>query len=101
MKFDTWLDTMIDEKNLDRERVYTFGDNYIPLECIIENIKMFDSDTKMKVKNTLIKIDYRNGDILHFFKYIGEKMAIPSFQGLTSPSFFATMVIVRKTERLT
>jgi len=78
-RFDTWLDTMVDEKNLDREMVYTFGDNYIPLECIIEQIKMFDSDTKKNVKNTLIKIDFCNGDILHFFKYIGEKMAIPAF----------------------
>ena len=55
MKFDTWLDTMIDEKNLDRERVYTFGDNYIPLECIIENIKMFDSDGEDEVEKWYIK----------------------------------------------
>ena len=42
-RFSTWLDTMLDEKGIDLDRVHEIegpsGANFIPLACVVEAIK--------------------------------------------------------------
>tara|TARA_B100001093_G_C26429683_1_gene843449 strand:+ start:120 stop:365 length:246 start_codon:yes stop_codon:yes gene_type:complete len=81
MTFDKWIDTLIEEKGLDLEYMFevngpVYGMNMIPLEAVVEQIKVFHPDTKKMTKNRLVEIDFKNGDIMHFFKYIAKKMAM-------------------------
>tara|TARA_R110000751_G_scaffold32542_10_gene81771 strand:+ start:466 stop:705 length:240 start_codon:yes stop_codon:yes gene_type:complete len=76
-----YLNTLITEKNLNVDTLIEvegndWGTNFIPLECVIEFIAAQNKATQDKVKATLVKIDFHNGDIMHFFKYIAKGMAM-------------------------
>lgn len=77
MRFNQWIDTFIAEKGFDLEHhVYEieddgpFGTNFISLESVVEFVKTLDLETKRKIKTTVVKIDFVNGDCHHFFKHI-------------------------------
>jgi len=81
MTFNTWLDTFISEKELDLD--YTFeieGDdwsmNYIPLQYIIDEIKNAPAVERDAIKKTIVKIDFVNGDVMHFFEHLAGALAI-------------------------
>ena len=80
MKFNEWLDTLVSEKGTDLEHVITVegksGTNWIPLQTVIEHIKNQSTENKKKVKDTLVRIDFNNWPIEHFFKHIAQSMAI-------------------------
>ena len=79
--FDTWLDTLIEEKGIDTESIEfeiegESGTNFIPLGVVIEHIKITSKDEQKKIKNILVMIDFKNGDICHFFKHLAQSIAI-------------------------
>lgn len=80
MNFKTWLNTLIDEKGYDREAVIEAegksGTNYIPLQCLIEAIENAPKHEQAAIKTTLVKIDFANGDCMHFFKHLAKAIAI-------------------------
>ena len=73
-EFNKWLDVFIEEKEIDLERVYEFTVNdvwnYMPIGVVIEFIKQRPDMTKQMIKDTLVKIDFLNGDIHDFLKYL-------------------------------
>lgn len=78
--FTTWLDTFVDEKGLDREHIFTvegptWGDNLIPLQCVIDVAAQASPADQSKIEDTLVKIDILNGDPMHFFEYIAKGIA--------------------------
>jgi hypothetical protein len=81
MTFDTWLDTFVEEKGLDTEQMLVvegpaWGDNHIPVGCVIELMKQAAPDEQRDIKNTIVQIDFRNGDVLHFFKHLAKAVAL-------------------------
>lgn len=74
-----WIDTFIEEKELDLNHDYEVqgegGLNIIPLGCIIEMIKTCGAVEFGKIKATLVKIDFLNGDVHHFFNYLAQGAA--------------------------
>lgn len=80
MKFNEWLDTFIEEKGIDTEQILeaqgNSGTNYIPVGVLIEHIKLAPANEKERIKDTIVKIDYANGDVLHFFKHLAGAIAI-------------------------
>lgn len=77
----TYLNNLISEKNLNLQTIIEvngkeFGTNFIPLEAVIEFINELSPSVQSKIKNNFIKIDFHNGDVMHFFKYIAQGMAI-------------------------
>lgn len=81
MTFDKWLDTLIEEKELDTEFTFEvngpeYGLNLIPLGCVVEAIKSTSQEEQSKIKDTLVKIDFMNGDIMHFFNHLAQALAI-------------------------
>jgi len=75
-----YLNQLIEEKGIDR--CYTFevegkdwGVNYIPLEVVIEHILIAPRNQQKQIRNTLVKIDFKNGDVLHFFNYLAKAIA--------------------------
>lgn len=79
MTFTTWLDTFTTEKGLDMERTFevngTSGWNLIPLGCVIEAIKAASKREQDQIKATLVKIDFMNGDVCHFFNHLAKALA--------------------------
>lgn len=81
MDFNTWIDTFIEEKGIDRE---TFIDvesdngtmNCIPVGCVVDQLKVEEQSTQAQAKNIIVKIDFQNGDVMDFFEFLAKKMAI-------------------------
>jgi len=80
MTFNQWLDTFIEEKGIDLEQSFEtegpeWGTNVIPYGVIVERIKIAPPAEKAKIKDIIVKIDFKNGDILHFFRHLGKAIA--------------------------
>tara|TARA_B100000780_G_C20963133_1_gene384477 strand:- start:121 stop:366 length:246 start_codon:yes stop_codon:yes gene_type:complete len=80
MNISNYLNTLLEEKGISQERVLEvegpeWGTNFIPVGCVVEYILTSGSENQKQVRNTLVKIDFANGDILHFFLHIASFMA--------------------------
>lgn len=80
MTFNTWIDTFVEEKGIDLEEVLEvegpeWGTNYIPVGCIVDLMKQTTKQEQAAIKATLVKIDFRNGDVLHYFKHLAKAVA--------------------------
>ena len=80
MTFRKWLDTLIEEKGLDTEQRWEIegpsGINSIPLGVVIEHCKVTTAQEQAEIKNILVKIDFVNGDVLHFFSHLARALAV-------------------------
>ena len=77
--FDTWLDTFVDEKGIDREETFDVegpsGTNTMPYEVILEHMKIAPAQEQAKLKDKLVYLDFKNADIKHFLRYLGQAIA--------------------------
>ncbi len=80
MSFNEWLDKLVEEKGYDVEDfIFVEGEsgvNIISLAVVLETIKNTCLNERKKIKSTLVKIDFLNGDCLHFFKYLAKALAV-------------------------
>lgn len=82
MNFKKWLETLLEEKGIDLELPLEiesngpFGNNYIPVQVIVDQMKTAPAHEQSKMKDILVKIDFANGDILHFISHLGKALAI-------------------------
>lgn len=78
--FSKWLNTLVEEKGYDTENIIMVdgpsGQNMMPLEIVLTAIKNTCREEKAKIKNTLVAIDFKNGDCLGFFKHLAGALAI-------------------------
>lgn len=74
-----WINTLIEEKNLNIHTtidvVGKSGLNIIPLGVVVEHILIAPTHEQNQIKNTLVKIDFHNGDVMHFFKFLAQAIA--------------------------
>lgn len=78
--FNSWLTRFVDEKGLDTEYRFDvegkeWGWNSIPLSVVLEACRSATPQEQAKIKDTLVKIDFKNGDVMHFFKHLARGMA--------------------------
>ena len=77
-----WLETLITEKGFDLDHELEvdvggiFGTNFIPLAVLVEAIDGAPENEKKEIKKTLVMIDFKNGDIMHFFNHLAKAIAI-------------------------
>lgn len=79
-QFNEWLDTFVEEKGIDLEQSFTvegpvYGENIIPYGVIVEHIKATSPEEQKKIKDIIVRIDFMNGDVLHFFRHLGKAIA--------------------------
>tara|TARA_R100000541_G_C1829964_1_gene73936 strand:+ start:175 stop:411 length:237 start_codon:yes stop_codon:yes gene_type:complete len=72
--------TLLNEKGIDLDTVLEvegkeWGVNFIPVEVVVEFMETRDLATQKKMRNNLTKIDFMDGDILHFIKYVAKFLA--------------------------
>lgn len=80
MNFKTWIDTLVEEKGIDKEEFLFVngpsGENIIPIGSVIESMIMTSEKEQKAIKNMLVKIDFVNGDIKHYFKRLAHAIAL-------------------------
>jgi hypothetical protein len=78
--FNDWLDTFLDEKDIDLEQTVEAegpsGLNIIPLENLVEAFKQASGEEKKDLKSMFIKIDYRNGNVIDFMAHLAKAVAV-------------------------
>jgi len=74
--FNSWFDTFLEEKNLPYvawEIVDRAGmTHFIDSDVVIETIKNAPAGDQKKIKEMIVKIDFHNGDVNHFFRHLAQ-----------------------------
>ena len=77
--FDKWLDTFVEEKQIDLGQIIEIktDDNihYFEIGNIVENIKSTTPEEQAEIKNMIVKIDFYNGDVIDYFKHLAQALA--------------------------
>lgn len=80
MNFNTWIDTFIAEKGIDTEHRFEVegngGTNSIPVGVVVDFMKTEGTKVQHEIKTMIVKIDFMNGDVLHFFNHLAKAVAI-------------------------
>jgi len=80
MNFKTWLDTFIEEKGINLEDVLEVdgpsGPNAIPVACLVEMIKQAPASEQAGIKSMIVKIDFKNGNVLDYFRHLAQAIAV-------------------------
>ena len=80
MNFKNWLLTFIDEKGIDLEDTFTVegpsGPNHIPLGCLVDAMIQAPTQEQHGIKDMIVKIDFRNGEVMHYFQHLAHAIAI-------------------------
>lgn len=75
-----YLNDLLAEKNIDLEETLEvtgdWGVNFIPVGCVVEAILQAPKIEQTKIKNILVMLDFKNGNILHFFAHLAKAIAI-------------------------
>jgi len=80
MNFTTWLDTFNSEKGIDLEQRFDVegpsGTNSMEYAHVVDAIKQAPAHEQAGIKNTIVKIDFANGDVRHFYRHLAQAIAI-------------------------
>jgi hypothetical protein len=80
MSFAKWLDTFVEEKGIDTEKLLEVegpsGLNLIPVGVVIEGMKATTTAQQDAIRTKIVLIDFRNGDVLDFFQHLAKAIAI-------------------------
>ena len=72
-QFNKWFETFLSEKDLPYAswEIET-DDNFhiIDSDVVVEAIKGAPAHEQAQIKNTIVKIDFCNGDVNHFFEHL-------------------------------
>jgi hypothetical protein len=76
--FNEWLDTFVEEKNIDIHDTFEIDKNgsfnIISYGAILDHIKATTKEEKAKIKNIIVHIDFKNGNVLDFFRHLGQAL---------------------------
>ena len=79
MSFKTWIETMMEEKGVDLEQHFEFTvdgtPNIMPYGVVVEAAIAASPAEQKQIKDKLVFIDFKNGDVRHFLRFLGECMA--------------------------
>lgn len=77
--FTNWLDRLIDEKGVDLDEHFEIQGkemlNLMSYGVVVEAIKNTTAEEQKGIKNMLVKIDFVNGDIKHYFRHLAQALA--------------------------
>jgi hypothetical protein len=78
--FSRWLDTFLSEKGIDLEDRFTvqgpeWGENDMAYEHVVDAIKRAPAHEQAGIKDMLVKIDFKNGDVRHYLRHLAQAIA--------------------------
>lgn len=75
-----YIETLLEEKNIDLETSLQVegrsGTNFMTVQTIVDGIINAPKNEQANIKNILVQIDFRNGDVMHFIKHLANALAI-------------------------
>lgn len=75
-----YLETLVSEKGLDAEMNLEVegksGLNIIPLQFVLDAISETSEAEKKAIKTMIVKIDFVNGSLVHYFTHLAQAIAI-------------------------
>jgi len=75
----TYINNLLNEKKIDREMNIEVngpsGLNIMPLQMVVDAIIKAPKHEQKGIRNTLVKIDFLNGDVMHFIKHLAQALA--------------------------
>lgn len=78
--FNQWLDTLIEEKGINLDEQFQVegpsGTNYMQYYNVVEAIKSTSANEKKGIKDMIVRIDFANGDIRHYFRHLAQAIAL-------------------------
>lgn len=80
MTFNKWIEIFISEKGIDLNHYLEVegpsGMNVMPVSIVIDAMKGTSADEQAAIKNTFVKIDFANGDVMDFIKHLAGALAV-------------------------
>jgi hypothetical protein len=77
--FNEWLERFVEEKEIDPQETFEFehdGELHsMPYGCVIEGVMSARDAEKIRIKQILLEIDYRNGDVKDYFRHLGHVLS--------------------------
>ncbi len=76
--FNKWFDALVSEKGVADRTIEVEGPsglNIMPMEVLTDAIKSAPKAEQASIKNTLVMIDFKNGDVMHFFNHLAKAIA--------------------------
>jgi hypothetical protein len=80
MNTKTFLKTLLEGKGISEEHTFEiksdgiYGNHHVPMEVVIEFIDSLELPLQYVIRRKLMRIDFKNGDILNFLQYITKGM---------------------------
>ena len=78
--FALWLGNFIDQKQFDTDMPFEVegpnGMNQMDYNVVMQAILDTNLNEQEGIKATLVKIDFMNGDIGHYFRHLAQALAI-------------------------
>lgn len=83
--FEKWFETFLSEKDLDLDTAFEYdvkGATHIMTAWnVVSAIIQAPKNEQAGIKNMIVKIDFVNGDVLDYFKHLGQALA-NSYKGI-------------------
>lgn len=78
--FSRWLDTFLSEKGIDLEDRFTvhgpvWGENDMAYQNVVDVMKQAPAHEQAGIKNMLVRIDFKNGDVRHYLRHLAQAIA--------------------------
>jgi len=78
-KFQSWLETFMNEKEIDLDQSIDFDHegtfHMMTVGVVVEHMMVASSQEQAQIKNVLVMIDFKNGDVLHFINHLAKGLA--------------------------
>lgn len=72
--FQKWFVTFCEEKGIDMSLPVTCSDGILQVGDVCSVIMNCTKNEQDQIKDTLVKIDFKNGDVYHFLKFLALKL---------------------------
>lgn len=72
--FQRWFRVFVEEKNLDMSEFVPCSDGTLQVGDVCSVIMSCPPEEQHQIKRQLVQIDVRNGDVMHFIKYLALKL---------------------------
>lgn len=78
MKFETYLNTYLEEKGISKDEDIFINDgaieHFLNVGVVVEFMTGLSQDDQQAIKKKLVQIDFFNGDIRDFLKFVARGM---------------------------
>lgn len=72
--FQSWLATFAEEKQLDMSEFVQGKECMLQVGDVLSAMNSTTSEEQAQIKNTLVMIDFKNGDVMHYVKHLAQAL---------------------------